>query len=49
MEAIFFGNGFNRLDDNCPSWDSLLNEISTKRYVLSLEKTVPNIYTKIYF
>ena len=45
MEAILFGNGFNLLSGNCPSWQSLLNEISANRLVPKLKDIVPNTYT----
>lgn len=48
-DAILYGNGFNLLSENCPSWQELLTSISNKSENQILKETPPTLqYEQVY-
>ena len=49
MNTILFGNGFNMLSPNCPSWDILLSKISSDSYSTIIKGIPPTFqYEQIF-
>lgn len=49
MDTILFGNGFNLLSENCPSWQELLTNISDKSKAPILNGIPPTLqYEQVY-
>lgn len=49
MDAILYGNGFNLLSENCPSWQELLTNISDKDQSPILNGIPPTLqYEQVY-
>lgn len=49
MDAILYGNGFNLLSENCPSWQELLTNISDKDRSPILNGIPPTLqYEQVY-
>ena len=49
MDAILYGNGFNLLSENCPSWQDLLTNISDKDQSPILNGIPPTLqYEQVY-
>lgn len=44
MDAILFGNGFNLLSKDCPSWQELLTSISDRENSPILNEIPPTLH-----